>query len=64
MLLLYYDTAITICKGGVKTVKGCALYDTAMEICKGVRKQSGVALYDTVKIICKGCVKKVRGCII
>ena len=31
-----FDTAMIICKGCVKTVKGSALYDTAMIICKGV----------------------------
>ena len=42
-----YDTAMKICKGGAKTVRGCT--------------NSRGALYDTAKIICKGDVKTVRG---
>ena len=43
-----YDTAMIICKGGAKMVRG-------------VQNRSGGALYDTAMIICKGGAKTVRG---
>ena len=49
-----YDTAMIICKGGPKTVRGGPLYDTAVIICKGGPKTVRGPLYDTAVIICKG----------